>query len=135
MARNKEQVNTTLLLALACGASNEAAARQANVSTQTVWRRLQEKDFQARLKEMRSEMVTRTSSMLTAASLDSVKTLLELQKSGPPTVKLGAARAVIELACKLREIVDLQGQIADLEAEIANITQEQDQFALRGHAT
>jgi hypothetical protein len=68
--------------------------------------------------------------MFTATSLDSVKALLQLQKSGLPTVKLGATRAVIELDCMLREIFDLQGQIIELEAEIANKTQDQDQHPL-----
>jgi hypothetical protein len=78
MPKIREQANTTLLLALACGASQEAAARQANISHQTVWRRLQDPEFRNRLKDLRSEMVMRVSGMLTAASLDSVKTLLDL---------------------------------------------------------
>ncbi|MCI0702330.1 MAG: hypothetical protein L0241_14705 [Planctomycetia bacterium] len=56
--------------------------------------------------------------MLTAAANQSVSTLLALQKeSVPAPVRLGAARAVLELGIKVRELVDLETRIAALEAQ------------------
>jgi hypothetical protein len=61
-------------------------------------------------------MVKRTAGMLTAASMEAVKTLLELQKTpAPPAVRLGAARSVIELGTKLRETAEFEARLAALE--------------------
>jgi hypothetical protein len=108
----------TLVLALACGATVEAAARQANVSDRTVYRRLKSPKFRAQVREARSEMVKRAAGMLTAAAGESVRTLLSLQKeSVAPAVRLGAARAVLELGIKVREMVELEARIGALEEQ------------------
>lgn len=108
----------TLVLALACGATVEAAARQAGTSDRTVYRRLKDPKFRAQVREARAEMVKRASGMLTAAAGESVRTLLSLQKeSVTPAVRLGAARAVLELGIKVREMVELEARIAALEAQ------------------
>src|SRR5436190_16194956 len=104
-----------LLLALACGATVEAASRQCDLTERTVYRRLADPAFKARLQELRADMVRRSAGMLTAAAGASVQTLLSLQKdSAPPAVRLGAARAVIELGVKVRELADLETRIAAL---------------------
>ena len=55
----------------------------------------------------------------TAASMEAVKTLLELQKTpAPPAVRLGAARSVIELGTKLRETAEFEARLAALEQRI-----------------
>jgi AcrR family transcriptional regulator len=111
--RNADQA---LLVALACGATVEAAARNAGVSQATVYRRLQDPEFQKRVQQVRSDMVQRTAGMLTAASMEAVKTLLELQKTPvPAAVRLGAARSVIELGTKLRETAEFEARLAILE--------------------
>ncbi len=108
-----------LLLALACGATVEAAARQSRMSTRTVYRRLQDPGFRRELQALRADMVQRSAGMLTAAAGESVKTLLALQKeTTPAAVRLGAARAVLELGMKLREISELEQRIAALEEQL-----------------
>jgi hypothetical protein len=63
-------------------------------------------------------MVKRSAGMLTAASGEAVRTLMSLQKeSMPPAVRLGAARAVLEIGIKVRELVDLETRIAALEQQ------------------
>ena len=116
MARNqKKRAEERLLTALACGATVEAAARQCGVSESTAYRRLQDPAFQGRLHELRADLVQRSTSMLTAAGLESIKTLLELQKPAvAANVRLGAARAVLELGLKLRER-DLESRVLVLE--------------------
>src|SRR5207237_1099554 len=82
------------LLALACGATVEAAARQFDLSERTVYRRLKDPAFQARLKQVRTDMVRRSAGLLSAASGEAVRTLLALMKaSAPPATRLGAAAA------------------------------------------
>jgi hypothetical protein len=113
--RNADEV---LLMTLACGATLEAAAQKAGVSRATVLRRLREPRFQQRLQEFRSDMVKRTAGMLTAASMEAVKTLLDLQKViVPAAVRLGAARSVLEIGIKVREVADLEERLSALEQQ------------------
>ncbi len=93
----------TLVLALACGSTIDAAATKAGVSRVTVYKRLGDPEFQAKLAKARSDMVDRATAMLTAAAMESVKTLLELQdKDVPASSRLGAARSVLEIGNRLR---------------------------------
>jgi hypothetical protein len=65
-------------------------------------------------------MVQRASGGLTAAAMESVKTLLTLQApTNPPAVRLGAARATLEIGMKLREAVDLEERLAAVERRLA----------------
>jgi hypothetical protein len=60
-------------------------------------------------------MVNRASGAMSAAAMESIKTLLELQKpSQPGTVRLGACRAMLEIGLKLREVTDIEEEVAQL---------------------
>jgi hypothetical protein len=118
--KGKRNADSQLLLALACGATVENAARQAGVSESTAYRRLADPQFRQRMQATRSDMVQRTAGMLTAAAMEAVKTLLELQKvSVPAAVRLGAARSVIELGTKMRETAEFEERLAALEQQMA----------------
>jgi uncharacterized small protein (DUF1192 family) len=114
----RKEADTALLLALACGAMAEQAAQKAGVSVRTVRRRLATPEFRRRIQALRDDMVQRTTAMLTAASLEVVKTQLALLHSAmPPAVRLGATNSVHKWALKLREATELTERIAALEAE------------------
>jgi hypothetical protein len=118
--KQQTKADSTLLLALACGATVEAAARQAGLSERTVYRRLAQPEFRQRIQALRADMVQRASGALTAAATEAVRTLLALQKdSVAAAVRLGAARAVLEIGIKMREVADLEGRIAALEEQLA----------------
>jgi hypothetical protein len=111
-----------LVTALACGATVEGAARKAGISERTAYRRLADPDFQARLRRERAELARRAAGLLTAATLESVRTLVELQGSAQPApTRLGAARAVIALGLKLREEADLGERVAELERRVDEV--------------
>lgn len=117
----RRNVDHNLLTALACGATVEAAARSAGVSESTVYRRLRQAAFRQRLQEVRADMVQRTSAMLTASGLEAVKTLLALQQaSTPASVRLGAARAILEIGLKVREVADLERRLSALEQQLSS---------------
>jgi hypothetical protein len=117
----KEQRDERILMALACGSTIEQAAAKGEVTAKTVQRRMQEPDFRKRLHMLRSEMVSRAASMLTAAALEAVKTLLSLQNENvQAAVRLGAAKAVLELGAKLRENVELEERIRQLEEKFGD---------------
>jgi hypothetical protein len=114
--RGKKLVDDAFLAALACGATVETAAAKAGFSRRTAFRRLQDAAFQKSLAEFKAETVRRSSAALSAAGPEAIKTLLDLQK--PPTapsVRLGAARTILELGMRLREHNDLAERVAALE--------------------
>jgi hypothetical protein len=115
----RKKAEDALLLALACGATVDQAARQCGLSTRTVYRRLAEPDFCRRLQRVRADFVQRTAGTLTAAASEAVRTLLELLKApSPAAVRLGAARAVLEIGMKVREVADLEERLAALEERL-----------------
>jgi HEAT repeat protein len=117
MAQNgRRRADEVLLLALACGATAETAAHKASIGVATVYRRLKDPDFIRRLQKVRADMVQRAAGSLTAAAMEAIKTLLALlQASNSGPVRLGAARAILELGTKLRESVELEQRIVALE--------------------
>ena len=125
MAKKQIKKNEdTLLIALACGATVQAAAAQCGIAERTAYRRLEDPEFKARLSKTRGEMIERATGMLTAAAGEAVRTLLSLQKAAtPPAVRMSAARAILEIGMKLREVVDLEARMSKLEA----LVQEHDE--------
>lgn len=116
--KGKRSADHKLLLALACGATAESAARQVGVSESTVFRRLTDSDFVRRLRAIRADMVQRTAGALTAAGSEAVRTLLELLKAtNPGATRLGAARSVLEIGMKAREFAELEERLAALEQQ------------------
>ena len=119
MASRRKKAIDALLTALACGASAEVAARKAGVSERTVYRRLADPSFQQQLAALRADMVQRSAGMLTAASLEAVKTLVELlNPAQPPAVRLGAARSIVGMGLDVRCASELADRIAALEKQL-----------------
>jgi hypothetical protein len=118
--QGRKRSDHNLVLALACGSTVENAARQAGVSEATVYKRLRDPKFQEQIQVLRTEMVERAANMLTAAALESVKTLLDLQtKTQPASVRHSAARTVLEFGVRLRESAELFNRVAALEQQLA----------------
>ena len=112
----RKKAEDQLLLALACGATVESAARQCGITPRTVYRRLADPAVRRELQELRGDMVQRTTGALTAMGGEATRGLLELLKSGVPhSVRLGAIRTVLEFGLKLREITELEVRLAALE--------------------
>ena len=120
MPGNKRQrMDEILLTALACGASIEQAARKAGVSERTVYRRLRDPEFTQQLRAARADIRKRTSAALSAGSLEGARALLDLVKPAvAPTVRLGAARALLELSVKLVEAEEFEERLAALEQQL-----------------
>jgi hypothetical protein len=123
----KKKGDTELVLALACGASPENAALKAGLSRRTVYRRLADSAFRAQVADLRAELVRRTASMFTAAGMASIKTFTTLQESAvSEAVRLGAAKAVIELGCKLREDAEFLERMAAVEGRLEALLDDPD---------
>ena len=118
-AGGRRNADSTLVMALAAGGTVEAAAKAADVSETTAYRRQREPAFRQRVAEVRDEMVSRAVARLSATSTLAADCLRELLKAQSETVRLGAARAILELGSRLREQEDLGARIAALEREFA----------------
>ena len=117
---SRKKADGALLMALACGATVESAARKTGLGERTVYRRLADPAFQEQLANLRFETVQRSAAMLSAASLEAVKTLVALQDASvPPPVRLGAARSILEFGSKLREMVELEQRLTALEQRLS----------------
>jgi hypothetical protein len=120
----KKKADSGLILALACGASAESAAQKTGLSIRTVYRRLADPSLRQQVDEMRAELTRRVMGMLTAAAIGAVKTMTTLQESATSeSVRLGAARAILEQGCKLREFVELSEKLALLERRIEQMVE------------
>jgi hypothetical protein len=120
--RGRQLADDPLIQALACGATVENAARQAGVSPRTAHRRMADKKFRRRLHLARADMAQRTAGALTAATLEAVRTLMELLKPpNPPAVRLGASRTILEMSLKLREATDWEERLAALEERLDGV--------------
>jgi len=108
-----------LIVALAGGATVPEAAARARVSVRTVQRRLDDPAFRQHVSEARGAMIARAVGQLADATTEAARTLRELLDAEAETVKLGAARAILEHAVKLRESAELETRIAALEERIA----------------
>jgi hypothetical protein len=119
--RGRRNADDLILMALACGATLEAAANRAGVSKPTVQRRLKDPEFCHRLQEFKSDMVKRSSAGLTAASGEAIKTLVSLlAPTNPHASRLGAARTILETGIRMREVVDMEERLAALEQQAAS---------------
>jgi hypothetical protein len=113
---NKKQVEIILLTALAKGATIAQSAFQAGVSERTVYRRLQQPEFQARIDALQDDMLQRAAAVLTAAAQAGIHSLVTLQDpSTPPSVRRSAARDILEMGLRLRADVELEKRLVALE--------------------
>jgi hypothetical protein len=105
-------------LALAAGHTQDEAARETGAGTRTIKTWLHDlPTFTRRITELRAEMTSRALGRLTADMASAADTLGYLsRKAKSETVRLGAARALLELGNKLRESNELEQRIAALEA-------------------
>jgi hypothetical protein len=114
----RRNADGVLVAALVGGATVGDAARRARVGEQTARRRLRDPDFRARLVAATDELVAATARALTEASGAAVGGLLDLIKNGPPAVRLGACRAILELGPRWKDAHDDEERLAAVEAAL-----------------
>ncbi len=117
----RHRADEALLGALAGGATVATAASQAGVSEATTWRRLQDAAFRQRLDTARRQTMRTALDYLSKASSAAAATLATLMKDEhPASIRLAAARAVLDLAVRYREHGELAERLAALEAALAD---------------
>jgi hypothetical protein len=108
-----------LALALASGETLRDAARLASVGERTATRRWADPEFRSRVSELRVEMVARSLGRLVEGMAEGAETLRALLKAESESVRLGAARSLLELTLRVRDHTELEERLRNLESRRA----------------
>ncbi len=112
----RRAADAVLLVALAGGCTYAEAAATAGVSVSTVDRRMTDRSFRYRLDAIRAQVLARAADKLAASSISAVSAIEELiEPHNPPTVRLAAARALLDQAARYRAAADLDMRVAALD--------------------
>ena len=105
------------ILALLTARSIEDAARTADVPPRTLYRWLQEPEFDAAYRKARRAAFAQATARLQQATGAAVATLLKIMvdTNAPPSTRIRAADSVLDHATKAIEIEDVEVRVAALE--------------------
>lgn len=115
IGRKKDDI---LALNLAAGASIAEAATKAGMGERTAYRRLADTAFRQRIQEMRGEMIGRALGCMADSMSEAADVLRNLLRAEAESVRLGAARSLLDLGVKLREAVELESRLVKLERRV-----------------
>jgi len=121
----RQNADPILIAALLSGATPAEAATQAGVSERTVRRRLVNPAFGARLNAAGDDMIAASARGITGASTEAVSALRDLVRTGPPSVRLGAIRTILEVTPRWRAEHHLEERIGALERTLSEVMKEQ----------
>jgi hypothetical protein len=111
----RQNADDLLAAALATGATIRDGASLAGIGERTAHRRVSDPSFRARVARMRARTVEAAMGRLTEGMVGAADTLRQLLEAESETVRLGAARSVLEFGVRLRETVDFEARLAALE--------------------
>lgn len=116
MAQKAGQTDETRLVEdLARGANVAEAARRSGLSRRTAHRRILEPGFRRQVAKARQEMIQGATEGLSSAAEGAVETLRRLLEADSDSVKLGAAKAILDGLLKFQEVEALTNRVQKLE--------------------
>ena len=118
----RSRADDILITELAAGSTVAAAAIAADVSPATVYRRLEDAAFAARLRDMRGLAVRTAAGRLAAAMTKAVDVMAALLDSATEATRLRAADRLLDHAVKTAEVLELDQRLAELERVMATQT-------------
>lgn len=107
---------------LAAGWSYQRAAAKCGVSLKTIYRRMREAQFRKLVDQRKSELVSLASAKLGKSMGAAARELARLMKSSDERVRLAAAREILTVGLKARQLVDLEQRLDGLEAALGEGT-------------
>jgi hypothetical protein len=122
--RKKEQAISALL----SQPTLKAAAEVAGIGEKTLWRWLQNEDFQDAFMEVRRQLVQQVLSNIQRSMSKAVNTLLEVMDDpdSPASSKVQAARSIIDVGLKGLELEDFELRLARLEEHLPRATRREE---------
>ncbi len=115
---DKSRFRERAIVALLSAPSVERAAKTAGMSRATLLRWMQDEGFKADLTAARRALVAEAISRLQTMLTDATRTLHVLLTCRAPTVRLGAARALVEFAFRAKDAEDFETRLDALEQRI-----------------
>jgi len=115
---DKSRFRERAIVALLSASSVERAAKTAGMSRATLLRWMQDEGFKAELTAARRALVTEAISRLQVMLTDATATLHALLTCKAPTVRLGAARALVEFAFRAKDAEDFESRLSALEQRV-----------------
>jgi DNA-binding MurR/RpiR family transcriptional regulator len=99
------------------------AAGAVGVSEVTMWRWLQEEEFQTAYREAKKQIVQQAVTRIQQVTGEAVDTLREimLDPKKPATSRVTAARTILNMAVKAVELDDLERRIEEIEKEVITV--------------
>ena len=114
----RKLADEALVLALAQGQTIDAAAEKVGISKSTAHRRLRQPEFRCRIAEIRAEMLSQMVGNLSHIGTGAVIVLAQLTQAKSESVRLSAARAILEFVFRGTELVGVQERLAALESQL-----------------
>jgi len=114
----RKNADEALAVALAAGQTLCAAADACGISERTAARRWADGAFRRHVSELRGELVQRSLGRLADGMSEAADVLRKLLAAESESVRLGAARSLLELGVKLRESVELEQRLCALEGQM-----------------
>lgn len=117
MAKRETISDEIIISALLSCPTLEAAAQQCKLSIRQLYERRQNPDFVRKLTEAQTEALATTTRYLQKATGSAANVLVDIAESlgRPAQVRISAARAVLDMAAKYTEAVDVQARLEALE--------------------
>jgi hypothetical protein len=103
------------VLAVLTSKNLAAAAKRAGIGHRTLIRWMTQPDFREALADARRATFDAGMQRVQALTTEAVETLSALMKSGPPAVRLGAARTVLELGMHHNDAETIRAKLAEVE--------------------
>lgn len=113
------------MIALASGSSVRDAANKSGVSERTLFRRVKDSKFQDDVNNARREIIENSLSKLIELSEKAVNTLEQLLQSDNQTVRIAAAKFILQGSLELRREVEFESRISYLEKMLEAYTNEE----------
>ena len=119
MARiGRKNGEAVLITSLAGGASLREAALLAGISERTAHRRWSDPAFRHRVNEAWSEIVRQAVGKLGDASTQAVGVLRELLSADSESIRLSAARSILDQCVRLTEFASIESRLSYIESAI-----------------
>ena len=109
-----------LIQVLPSSPTKREAARRLSISEGTLYRRLHDPEIKEAYRHARMDSLAETTASLQVASFEAAAALRNLATdiTVNPHVRLGACRAILDLAYRATELEDVRAEIEQLKAEL-----------------
>jgi len=104
--------------ALGHGLSITEASEKADVSRKTIYRWLDDDDFQGQVLERQNAVLERVSKRLSSLALQGLDTLSELMNSDDEGIRLRASSSVLSRFTEILELLRLEKRLEVLEGQV-----------------